>query len=574
MYDYNDKFMISTEQVNILDLVSVSVVIVDQGGIPVHINQSAAKLFMISSIDKMPQEVISQFKILLKPDNLKKVDSLNLKIKQEPLGERIIQAIHSEINESYHLITLIDISREVKLIHDNVFNRKELKAKNILNNRKEQENKDLKHRLAEIFDQVPNEIIIIKNDFRISDGSSKITKRAEGDNFNFCYEYLGYNTPCPKCPLKNETNDKESSQLGHEINGKFFLETISPFSSSGEILLTFKDTTRQINIIEEIREQKETIQTQKELMTDLVDLMALMQKKVKKEEITDKFLENIQLKTNSNAVALMILGHKEHDFWIHAGKNFPDNLLDQFVENYKSLPIREQNIKNFPFHILEQDLKSFHKIIVSDTRGKNLGYLVLDTIMTDVKKQIISLFTDPLTAYLTNQLLLKKLEIIAHTDGLTGLYNRYYFQQEFNKTNDRFEKYGTHYSLLVADANGLKPVNDNYGHEAGDLFLIEIAECLKAVSRKTDVVARMGGDEFSVLMPDSDQNGGEYLIERIREYCEGRVIKISDHDSVPLSMSLGIASTDNCSADLIIKTADDAMYADKEKYYQTHKKQR
>ncbi|MBT4287230.1 MAG: GGDEF domain-containing protein, partial [Deltaproteobacteria bacterium] len=509
--------MISTEQVNILDLVRVSAVIIDKEGIPVHINQSAAKLFMSSTVDLVPQEVISQFKILIDPENLKKVDRLNLKINQESLGERIIQAIHDEINDTYSLITLRDISKEVKLIQDYAFNRKELKAKNILHDRKEQENQDLKHRLAEIYDQVPNEIIIIKNDFRISGGSSEITKRAVKKNFNYCYEYLGYKAPCPNCPLKDETNEHESSQVGHEINGQFFLETISPFSSSREILLTFKDTTRQVNIIEEIRQQKETIQSQKELMTDLVDMMALMQKKVETEAITDNFLENIQLKTNSKAVALLILGNKEHDFWIHSGNNFPDNLLDQFVENYKRLPVRKQNIENFPFYVLEQEIKPLHKIIVNDSRGKNLGYLVLDTAMTDVKRQIISLFTDPLTAYLTNQLLLKKLETIAHTDGLTGLYNRYYFKQEFDEANDRFEKFGIHYSLLVADANGLKPVNDNYGHEAGDRFLIEIAECLKAVSRKTDVVARMGGDEFSVLMPDSDQSGGEYLIERIRE---------------------------------------------------------
>jgi len=566
--------MISAEQRNILDLVKVPIFIVDLKGIPIYFNQNTAKLFMISSIEMIPPAVITQLKILLDPANLEKIDRLNLKFSQEPFGERIVQAIHNEMDDKYCLITMRDISREVKLIQEYAFIKKELKAKGILHGRKVQENKELRDRLTEIYDQVPDEIIIIRNKFKINGGSSSITKGTKGESFNHCYEYLGNSSPCPKCPLKEETYEKESGQIGHEVNGQFFLETISPFTHSRETLLTFRDTTRQVNIIEEIRRQKETIQNQKDLMSDLVDLMALMQKKVETKEITDKFFENIQRRTHSNVVALMILGHKQQEFWITSGKNISEQSMEKFVESYKSLPVREQNIEHFPFHILEQNGLALNKIIISDARGKNLGYLIIDIEITDEEKQIISLFTDPLTSYLTNQLLLQKLEVIAHTDGLTGLYNRYYFNQELIEAKYRFEKFGTHYTLLVADANGLKPVNDNYGHEAGDKLLIEIAECLKAVSRKTDVVARMGGDEFSVLMPDTGQSGGNYLIERIKEYCEGKTVEIPDHHLIPLSMSLGVAGTDCYSADLILKTADDAMYADKEAYYKTKKKQR
>jgi diguanylate cyclase (GGDEF)-like protein len=566
--------MISAEQIRLFDLVRVPILIVDPKGIPIHFNQNTAKLFMISSIEMIPPAVITQLEILLDPSNLEKIDRLNLKFSQEPLGERVIQAIHTEMDNEYSLITMRDISREEKLIQEYAFNKKELKTRSILHERKEQENKELRDRLAEIYDQVPDEIIIIRNDFKINGGSSSSIKGTKGKSFNYCYEYLGHSSPCPKCPSKEKTYQKEPSQIGHEVNGQFFLETISPFTNSKETLLTFKDTTRQVNIIEEIRRQKETIQNQKDLMSDLVDLMALMQKKVETEEITDKFLENIQLRTHSNAVALMILGHKQQEFWIISGKNISEQSIEKFVESYKSLPVRAQNIENFPFHILEQNGLTLNKIIISDARGKNLGYLILDTEITDEKKQVISLFTDPLTSYLTNQLLLQKLEVIAHTDGLTGLFNRYYFNQEFTEARHRFEKFGIHYTLLAADANGLKPVNDNYGHEAGDKLLIEIAKCLKAVSRKTDVVARMGGDEFSVLMPDTGQSGGDYLIERIKEYCEEKTVEIPDHHLIPLSMSLGIAGTDCYSADLILKTADDKMYADKEEYYKKHKKQR
>lgn len=563
--------MISAEQITILDLVRVPIIIIDQKGIPIHINQNMEKLFLINSIEMIPAEVTTQLKILLDPINLKKVDRLNLKFSQEPFGERIIQAIHNGMDSGDSLITMRDISKEVNLIQEYAFNRKELKAKNILHERKEQENQELRDRLAEIYDQVPDEIIVIKSNFKIKEGSSNIIK---GGNFSHCYEYLGQTAPCSKCPIKEKTNNRESSQIGHEVNSRFFLETISPFTSSRETLLTFKDTTRQVNIIEEIRLQKEMIQDQKDLMSDLVDLIALMQKKVETKEITDKFLEHIQFRTHSKAVALMILGHKQQDFWIYSGKNISEPAIEKFVESYKSLPVRKQNIENFPFNILEQDGQSFNKIIISDSRGKNLGYLILDTEMTDEKKQIVSLFTDPLTSYLTNQLLLQKLEVIAHTDGLTGLFNRYYFNQEFSEAKYRFEKFGIHYTLLVADANGLKTVNDNYGHEAGDKLLIEIAECLKTVSRKTDVVTRMGGDEFSVLMPDTGQSGGDYLIRRIKEYCNGKTIEIPNYPPVPLSMSLGIAGTDSYGADLILKTADNNMYADKEAYYKKQKKQR
>ncbi|RQD70986.1 MAG: diguanylate cyclase [Tindallia sp. MSAO_Bac2] len=142
-------------------------------------------------------------------------------------------------------------------------------------------------------------------------------------------------------------------------------------------------------------------------------------------------------------------------------------------------------------------------------------------------------------------------------DNMTGLYNRAYFEEELNRL-DNPRRYPL--SLIMADANNLKLTNDAFGHAAGDKLLITIADILKQVCRQDDVVARVGGDEFVLLLPNTGESEAQKVIDRIRNSCEE-----IDADPIPVSVALGAATKFDQDQTLhsIYQKAEDRMYEDK-----------
>lgn len=152
----------------------------------------------------------------------------------------------------------------------------------------------------------------------------------------------------------------------------------------------------------------------------------------------------------------------------------------------------------------------------------------------------------------------QKLQHLSSHDALSGLYNRLYFETEF----DRLAA-GTGYpvTVIVADLDGLKPVNDTYGHEAGDRMIKSAADILSSVFRATDVVARIGGDEFAVLLPKTDAEQAAELIARIRNSEERFNL---ENSGIRVRISMGSATA--CSAEEmegLMGKADKFMYQDK-----------
>lgn len=153
----------------------------------------------------------------------------------------------------------------------------------------------------------------------------------------------------------------------------------------------------------------------------------------------------------------------------------------------------------------------------------------------------------------------EKLTFMSWHDSLTGLYNRGYWQRQLNelevaKTNP--------VGLLLCDVDGLKLVNDTMGHDAGDRMLIRLAEILTALCDDSDIVARIGGDEFAILLPDSDR-------ERVLALSQTAKQNIDDYNAnnqaLPLSVSVGIAVRVDPEEPLaaMVKRADDRMYREK-----------
>jgi diguanylate cyclase (GGDEF)-like protein/PAS domain S-box-containing protein len=155
----------------------------------------------------------------------------------------------------------------------------------------------------------------------------------------------------------------------------------------------------------------------------------------------------------------------------------------------------------------------------------------------------------------------EKLKLMAHYDQLTKLPNRTLFNDRFNQAAAHSKRNGTHLAVVFIDLDNFKPVNDNLGHEVGDLLLIEVAERIKAAIREEDTVSRQGGDEFVILLNDMKFiPQSEELTRRIHESLS-QPFYIGNH-TVNISASSGIAlyPRDDIDLDILIRYADQAMY--------------
>ena len=150
---------------------------------------------------------------------------------------------------------------------------------------------------------------------------------------------------------------------------------------------------------------------------------------------------------------------------------------------------------------------------------------------------------------------------LAFTDSLTGLYNRRYLLEEIDREFARANRNESSLSLVMIDLDDLKTINDQFGHNEGDIALRELARILRLNTRASDLAARWGGDEFVLLAPDTDSKRAYIIGERIRSQVERSRPMVSDQQ-ISINVSVGIASYPahaSCVTELI-KRADQAMY--------------
>ncbi|MCU1719417.1 GGDEF domain-containing protein [Pseudomonas sp. 5P_3.1_Bac2] len=158
--------------------------------------------------------------------------------------------------------------------------------------------------------------------------------------------------------------------------------------------------------------------------------------------------------------------------------------------------------------------------------------------------------------------LMHLLEQQANTDALTQLYNRRAFYQLGGQVLDSCKRYGHPCSLLMVDIDLFKQINDAYGHAAGDLAICSLSQTLRASLRDADIIGRMGGEEFAVLMPHTDLQQALESAERLRRAVEEKTISAEQHQ-VRMSISIGVAVFDAdrlATLELMLLNADKALY--------------
>lgn len=183
-------------------------------------------------------------------------------------------------------------------------------------------------------------------------------------------------------------------------------------------------------------------------------------------------------------------------------------------------------------------------------------------------ERMLPLFVDQLAAATENKMLHLALKETAERDGLTGLYNRGFFESALDVSiQGKRQSPALEFALLMIDVDGLKRINDQYGHVAGDQLINKVAEQLQRHCRDGDILARYGGDEFVILFPSADLLAASRLASLIRSHLEDQRFVITtannETDEIPLRLSLGCASSTEVVAHEVLTLADQRMYDDK-----------
>jgi diguanylate cyclase (GGDEF)-like protein len=154
----------------------------------------------------------------------------------------------------------------------------------------------------------------------------------------------------------------------------------------------------------------------------------------------------------------------------------------------------------------------------------------------------------------------EQLDQLAHQDSLINLPNRRGFMRELERLISRVDRYGINAAMLFVDLDGLKMINDTFGHRAGDGALIQVAALLSKGVRHSDVVARIGGDEFGILLESSDEHDAQETAARLIDQISACDFE-HDGETLPLSVAIGVGMIDALdTAEAVMERADEAMY--------------
>jgi two-component system cell cycle response regulator len=224
-------------------------------------------------------------------------------------------------------------------------------------------------------------------------------------------------------------------------------------------------------------------------------------------------------------------------------------------------------VRKIPF--LHDDGFVFLVIVPLASAGIATGLLFLASrAIKDIDFEFASLMTlvgNHVTHIIEKIKLFLETKRLSVTDALTGLYNTRYFYKALEFEIARTNRYGNPFSLMLFDIDNFKLLNDDYGHQAGDEVLQELAKILKSVSRETDTIVRYGGEEFIIILPNTPEPETIFLADRIRNAVQEHNFLVNDTQKVKITLSGGIASYPKNAVDAksLLNAADTALYAAK-----------
>ncbi len=201
-----------------------------------------------------------------------------------------------------------------------------------------------------------------------------------------------------------------------------------------------------------------------------------------------------------------------------------------------------------------------------NSRGRNIGAVEMMNRRRgrfgDDDLAMLTTLIEPGAIALENAILYQRSTELTVTDDLTKLFNSRYLNVHLRREIMRSKRYGVPVSLIFLDLDGFKVINDSYGHLAGSRALYEVGQVIQDTVREIDVVSRYGGDEFTVILPQTGASGAMIIADRIRKSIEDTVFLTEMSREVRLTASFGVATFPDCgeTREDLIQRADQAMY--------------
>ncbi|MGF1728836.1 sensor domain-containing diguanylate cyclase [Photobacterium kasasachensis] len=289
------------------------------------------------------------------------------------------------------------------------------------------------------------------------------------------------------------------------------------------------------------------------------------------DQITPENIEHI-LKRIVDEVGAYIYVKDAEGKYIYANKQTcqlfncsVDKIQGTDDSQYFSPSLLEQIIENDQFVLKNRKRIEVQERNQLQCSGKIFIYKSVKIPLISINNEVIGLCgvsTDITDLYNTQ----KRLQIQANTDSLTLLSNRRYFLEQVEKEISRSIRHNTPLSLIIADIDHFKHVNDNYGHDIGDEVLVSISNIFKRTLRKEDIIGRIGGEEFALLLPHTNLQSALKLAERIREDIAQSSVSSHDRKKIKVTISMGatdLTHRDNC-YQCLYRKADEALYKAKE----------
>ena len=235
---------------------------------------------------------------------------------------------------------------------------------------------------------------------------------------------------------------------------------------------------------------------------------------------------------------------------------------EQVCANFCDLINRYIKVSECKFIKDESELPQYsnYTVLPLDIGPDKRGYLVAGEIREQDKERFHILAGQFLLG-IKRAVLYQKVQEMAITDSLTMVSSRRHLLERLNEEFERSRKFNYHFSFLMIDIDYFKDSNDRYGHLVGDAILKEVSKAIRENIRQIDLVGRYGGEEFSVILSETDRQGAKFAAERIRFAIEGKRIKVYDEDlKVTISIGISVFPEDARDKKILIDRADMALY--------------
>ena len=331
--------------------------------------------------------------------------------------------------------------------------------------------------------------------------------------------------------------------------------------------------------VNKLHQTNKNLQKKNKELNALFDIYFLVSEPFEKENVLDAIKEFFKKRFKLNEFSLLLLSTSGEKLEIASHFGAP-------LKDGEWIPIDHSNtigkVLQTGKHAYIQDAAKEKKHDVLGLKGRKSGSIIslpltpkaqnsIGTInlkrhetkaFTTEEIRIFQAIADCIALELKKTIKMQGAENLAFTDALTGIFNRRYFDQRFNREILRAKRYGRELALLMIDIDHFKSYNDNFGHIMGDEILHFVADTLESNLRRADVLCRYGGEEFAVILPEIKMEQGSQVAEKLRRAVREKTAeRFAELKGRPVTISVGVSSfTTTTTAESVLSTADFALY--------------